>query len=570
MKPVDFQKITNNPFLVSAIVSIYKSGKFIEHKLKNLLAQTIKDKLEIIIVDSNSPENEQVIVEKYAKDNVNIRYIRTKERETIYEAWNRGIRLASGKYITNSNADDVLRNDALQIMVNELENNPDIALVYADYFITNSENATFTNHIKIGHSVKPDYSPDIMLSGCHMGPQPMWRKSIHNEIGYFDEDFISAGDYEFWCRMATKYKMKHIKIYLGLYYHNQNGIVNSNTGLSIKEAERIKYRYKDKLPEIDKSKNYPVDYYFDKSIKNNDFVNICMVTYNRLKFTKESIASVIEYTKYPYVLTIIDNSSGDGTKEYLIKLKNEGIIKNLILLNKNIGVAKASNIGWLLEPESKYYFKIDNDIVIQKYNWLSNMVEIINGIGKIGAIAYNFEPISYELSKKKGYKIRIKRPGNLGGACILIPERTKIKVGYWSEEYGLYGEEDADYGARIRFSKLLNVYMADENIGVHLPAGKAAKINAETFEARDGIEEEEFKEYRKWKDEKRKKNVEKGPFGYNIKAYKKGDKLLYFKPNYAISYIVDNLPELKSLMPIFEPIFDKQSIFKRIIRLIGK
>jgi len=143
-------------------------------------------------------------------------------------------------------------------------------------------------------------------------------------------------------------------------------------------------------------------------------------------------------------------------------------------------------------------------------------------------------------------------------------------LGYWSEEYGLYGEEDADYGARISFSKLLNVYMADENIVVHLPAGKAAKINVETFEARDGIEEEEFKEYRKWKDEKRKKNVEKGPFRYNIKAYKKGNKSLYFKPEYAINYIFKNLPELKSLMPIFEPIFDKQSIFKRIKRLIGK
>jgi len=370
--------MTNNTYWVSAIVSIYKSGKFIEHKLKNLLAQTIKDKLEIIIIDSNSPEREKDIVEKYAKDNINIKYIRTKKRETIYQAWNRGIRLASGKYITNSNADDILRNDAIQIMVDELENNPDIALVYADYFITNTENSRFNNHIKIGHSVKPDYSPDIMLSGCHMGPQPLWRKSIHNEIGYFDEDFLSAGDYEFWCRIATKYKMKHINTYLGLYYHNQNGIVNRNIELSIKEANRVQDRYKDKLPARDKNKKYPVDYYFNNSIKNNEFVNICMVTYNRLKFTKQSIASITEHTKYPYVLTIIDNCSVDGTREYLIKLKNEGIIKNLILLNKNIGVAKASNIGWLLEPQSKYYLKIDNDIVIQKYNWLSNMVEIIN------------------------------------------------------------------------------------------------------------------------------------------------------------------------------------------------
>ena len=77
-------------YLVSAIISTYKSESFIRGRLEDLESQTITDQLEIIVVDSNSPENEKAIVQEFQQKHSNIKYIRTKERETIYTAWNRG------------------------------------------------------------------------------------------------------------------------------------------------------------------------------------------------------------------------------------------------------------------------------------------------------------------------------------------------------------------------------------------------------------------------------------------------------------------------------------------------
>lgn len=257
------------------------------------------------------------------------------------------------------------------------------------------------------------------------------------------------------------------------------------------------------------------------------FVNISMVTYNRLEFTKEAIHSIREHTSYPYVLTVVDNGSTDESREYLIETQKEGIIKNLVLLGNNVGVAKASNLAWHLEPLSAYYVKFDNDIVIRKKGWLSNMVSVIEGVPGLGAVAHNFEPISYPLFTASGMKIRIKR-GTLGGACILIPNRTREILGYWSEEYGLYGEEDLDYGFRILHAKMFNAYMEDEDIGEHLPAGKAASIEIGSMTASDGVEEWTHGGYRKWKDARRKKNVSLlGKFNRNKLLYKLKIKPLY-------------------------------------------
>ncbi|WP_223920853.1 glycosyltransferase [Geobacter sp. AOG2] len=257
-------------------------------------------------------------------------------------------------------------------------------------------------------------------------------------------------------------------------------------------------------------------------------VNIGMVTYNRLEFTRQAIDALVRFTDYPYVLTVVDNNSGDGTREYLREMKAQGVISNLVLLDENIGVAKASNMAWSLVPDAGYYLKLDNDIVIQKHGWLSAMVRILEDIPQLGALAYSFEPTSYPLHSLNGHTVRLKN-GNLGGACFLIPARTRERLGYWCEDYGLYSEEDFDYCYRMYLAAIQFAYMEDEHIGFHLPAGRAAKIDEMSLEAADGVEEEQQQAYRLWKDEIRRQTIRSGLRDSNLLAYKNGTKPLYAK-----------------------------------------
>ena len=232
--------------LVTAIVSTFKSERFLRGCLEDLEAQTIADRLEIIVVDSHSPQNERAIVEEFQKQYANIVYIRTQERETVYGAWNRGARAARGKYLTNANTDDRHRADALEILARTLDENPEVSLAYADSLVTTHENETYetANPTSCYHWL--DFSArDLWEQGCFCGPQPLWRREVHQEHGYFDAGMVSAGDYEFWLRLAQNRKFLHVNQTLGLYLKSPTSVEHSNRDVGAKEVKLARDRYRD-------------------------------------------------------------------------------------------------------------------------------------------------------------------------------------------------------------------------------------------------------------------------------------------------------------------------------------
>jgi len=230
--------------LVSAIVSTYKSERFLRGCLEDLLAQTIAGQLEIVVVDSCSPQNERAIVEEFQKRCPNIVYIRSDKRETVCGAWNRAIKAARGKYITNANTDDRHRCDALEILARTLDEHPDITLAYADCLITEVENETFENTTATRKFQWLDFSArDLLLKGCFCGPQPMWRREVHDEHGYFDAEFVSAGDYEFWLKIARTRKFLHVREVLGLYLESPASVEHSNAEHGAWEVREAQRRY---------------------------------------------------------------------------------------------------------------------------------------------------------------------------------------------------------------------------------------------------------------------------------------------------------------------------------------
>lgn len=210
----------DQPVIVSAIISAYKCERFLRGCLDDLLAQSLMPNLEIIVVDSGSPENEAEIVAAYRERWPDtIVYMRTERTETIYGAWNRGIRAARGRYVTSANADDRHAPEALERMARELDADPELALVYANAIITMTENASWQEPHAVGRTDWPAFDARTLAAYCYLGPQPMWRKNLHERYGWFDRDFTSAGDYDFWLRLAAGgERFRLIPECLGLYY----------------------------------------------------------------------------------------------------------------------------------------------------------------------------------------------------------------------------------------------------------------------------------------------------------------------------------------------------------------
>jgi glycosyltransferase involved in cell wall biosynthesis len=339
-------------FLVSAIVSTYNSEKFIRGCLDDLISQSLfkKGQLEIVVVNSGSQQNEEAIVEEFQQKYDNIKYIKTEERETVYQAWNRGIKVASGKYITNANTDDRHRQDALQVMADTLLANPDIALVYGDQICTDTPDDTFAGNHGTEMTRRPDYNRERLLFGCCVGSQPMWRKSLHSEFGYFDDTLSCAGDWDFWLRVSSKYNLKRIPEFLGLYYYNENGIEHSRKIHSLYERYIVGKRYGN--PYISVIPLY--------TSKDNPLVSVIMAAYNAAEHIAEAIESVLIQNYRNFELIVVDDGSTDNTSDIVTGFKDDKI---RCFYKENAGPASARNLG-ITKSQGLFLIHLDSDDMI--------------------------------------------------------------------------------------------------------------------------------------------------------------------------------------------------------------
>ncbi len=343
-----YSNVSNQKYLVSAIVSTYNSEKYIRGCLEDLESQTISDKLEIIVVNSGSQQNEDKIVKEFQQRYDNIKYIHTEQRENIYQAWNRAAKIASGKYITNANTDDCHRNDAFELMVNTLESNPHVGLVYGDQIMTNTPNDTFANNHGTEELRRSEYSRQRLLFGCCTGSQPMWRRSLHDELGYFDESLTCAGDWDFWLRISEKYDLKRIPELLGLYYYNKEGIEHSGKIHNLYERYIVGKRYGNPYISIIPLYNSP----------GNPLVSIIMPAYNSGKYIARAIESAMIQNYRNFELIIVDDGSTDNTRKIIAGFESEGNIK--YYYQENRGPANARNNA-IKKSKGDYIVVLDSD-----------------------------------------------------------------------------------------------------------------------------------------------------------------------------------------------------------------
>ena len=236
-KPVDVSDLPK----VSIITSIYNGDEYIEQFMEDITSQTIfEEKCELVLIDANSPGNEEEIIKPYIeKYPNNIVYKKLDQDPGIYAVWNMGVEMATGEYLTNANLDDRHAPFAYEKQSVTLLANPDVDLVYADMLITDQPNETWAVNSSNGRKYNfPEFSYDHLKMVNMPHAAPMWRKSLHKKHGLFDQKYKSAGDWEMWLRAAQKgSKFMKISTPVGLYYFNPTGISTNPDNFSWKREE---------------------------------------------------------------------------------------------------------------------------------------------------------------------------------------------------------------------------------------------------------------------------------------------------------------------------------------------
>jgi glycosyltransferase involved in cell wall biosynthesis len=183
---------------ISIITVCYNSERFIETAIKSVLEQTHPN-VEYIVIDGGSTDGTKGILEKYSS--FGIRVI-SEPDSGIYNAMNKGLKLATGDIIGLLNSDDFYAsNTVLSEVARSFSEVRDLDSVMGGVAFVDSTNLSLiTRSYHVG-----SFKPWMMRFGF-MPPHPgvFFRKSVYDNFGYFNETYRIAADFEYLVRVLYK------------------------------------------------------------------------------------------------------------------------------------------------------------------------------------------------------------------------------------------------------------------------------------------------------------------------------------------------------------------------------
>lgn len=167
-----------------------------QRTLDSVQSQTYRE-IEHVIVDGASTDGTKKLIESYAKQHPNVRWVSEKDKG-IYNALNKGISLATGDIIGFLHSDDVLFSCHSIEQIASAFSDPSIDVVYGDL--------QYCRDGKIVRRWKSNAFHPHSLKYGWMPPHPTMyvRKEVYQQVGEYDEWFHISADYDMMLRIFQR------------------------------------------------------------------------------------------------------------------------------------------------------------------------------------------------------------------------------------------------------------------------------------------------------------------------------------------------------------------------------
>lgn len=225
----------------SIITVTYNAGATLEDTIQSVITQSYKN-LEYIIVDGGSKDRTLDIIRQYR---THIHTVVSEPDRGLYDAMNKGIRLATGDYICFLNAGDELHeDDTLLIMVHSITGNvlPDV--LYGETAIVDEE-GHFLRMRRLSapeHLTWKSFRKGMLV--CH---QAFFAR--RDLVEPFDLSYRFSADFDWCIRIMKKSQTLH-NTHLTLIDYLNEGMTTRNHKASLKERFRIMCKYYGYFPTI--------------------------------------------------------------------------------------------------------------------------------------------------------------------------------------------------------------------------------------------------------------------------------------------------------------------------------
>lgn len=364
--------------IISIVTPLYKTNIAYLHQTLQSVIDQIYPRWELCLVDDGSGDPAMSkAVKKYVSDNPKIKFKSLMKNCGIAQASNVGLEMASGEYIGFLDHDDLLTPKTLLEIVEYINRDPEVDLIYTDEDKVNSEGRF------LGPFYKPDWNYPMLLSQMYTCHFSIYRKSIVDKIGGLRKEYDGSQDYDFALRFIEKTKrIGHVPEIL---YHwritegSTSSSINNKPMARINAVRALQDHFKrTKVKAVVSAGPFQGHYRFEYVFRKRPGVTIIIPTRDNV----DCLSTLIEtmgITSYKnYRVIIMDNgSSNPETKRYLRGLSGDSKY-TVIRYNKPFNFSAINNYAVKRVKDDPYVLFLNDDTEVMDHDWLWQMVQHFN------------------------------------------------------------------------------------------------------------------------------------------------------------------------------------------------
>lgn len=268
--------------LVSVIMPVFNSGKYLKKAIESILNQTYEN-IELLIIDDGSLDESVKIIKSFNSNK--IKFFQNQKNIGVSATRNKAIDLSAGKYVALMDSDDISPIYRIEKQVDFLENNNEYGLIGGHYERFSEVGFLKKKKIHRQSLIQEENQVKINFMGSISAPTVMFRLSVVKENNiYFDINLKIAEDYDFWRRIGLYSKVTNIDEILINYRKHSNNTMNKKELAYLHTTIAIRKSFDNlQIPNYDifdeKQKIQNVDSFFklvnnlESFIKNNKYSN---------------------------------------------------------------------------------------------------------------------------------------------------------------------------------------------------------------------------------------------------------------------------------------------------------
>jgi O-antigen biosynthesis protein len=380
----------------SIVTPVYETpGDVLQAMLASVQAQSFADWELCLVDDASTQPHISTMLEAAQRTDARIRLMRRESNGGIVAASNDALALAQGEFIVLLDHDDKLHPDALALIDEAINSNPD-----ADYLYTDEDKIDRRGF----HSrpfFKPDWSPERMrtqMYTCHLS---VLRRTLVEEVGGFDHEFEGSQDWDLVLKVTERARAV-VHVPRVLYHWRMLETSAAGGGEEAKPwafeaGTRAVQAHCDRIDlqaQVEHDPEDPGIYHLRPVLKRHPLVSIIIPTngqtrevrYEQVVLVTHCVRSILEKSTYDSyeIVCVVDASTDPAVEDELRSIAGDRL--KLVAFDRPFSFSAKINLG-AVHSAGEHLLLLNDDMEVLTPDWIERLVMYSSdtNVGAVGA-----------------------------------------------------------------------------------------------------------------------------------------------------------------------------------------